>query len=279
MGKISSYPRITTPKANDTAILDGSDGTRIINLSDLSIGLDNMRSWVIHRNTYRGKNLGGVFTDQQKAAIANQTFDDLFIGDYWLMEGLAWRIVDINYWLRAGESDFDKPHVVVMPDTVLYHSRMNEERNTNGGYINSEMYVSGLNNAKSMIYNLFGESYVLEHDEILSNAVSNGRVSGAIWAKSKVELPNEIMMFGSYIFTPCGDGGSVSKNYTVGREQLALMRLYPLYINAARASTWLRDVVSDLYFACIYSSCIPAYEQPTINYGVRPVFGLVGTPN
>ena len=54
--------------------------------------------YFLRNNIYRGKCLGETPTDEQYAAIAAGTFDDMFIGDYWLKDGVYYRILDINYY-------------------------------------------------------------------------------------------------------------------------------------------------------------------------------------
>ena len=50
-------------------------------------------------NAYpRCKYLGTSITDAQNTAIKNRTYDDLFIGDYWTINGVNWRIVAIDYY-------------------------------------------------------------------------------------------------------------------------------------------------------------------------------------
>jgi hypothetical protein len=41
-----------------------------------------------HSSIYRGKYLGDTYTDAQKEAIANGSFDGLFVGDYWRINGV-----------------------------------------------------------------------------------------------------------------------------------------------------------------------------------------------
>lgn len=230
------------------------------------------------RNTFRGKNLGSVYTDEQKAAVAAGTFDDLFIGDYWVIDSVTWRIVDINYWLNTGDTSCTTPHLVIMPDSQLYTGKMNSENTTAGGYVGSEMYKTGLNQAKEMINSAFGESYILNHREYLTNAVTDGHDSGGGWFNSTVELPSEIMMYSSYIFNPAGNGTFVPYRYTIDKTQLALMMMYPRFINPARQIQWLRNVVSGANFAIVGDNGYASENLASNNRGVRPVFGLIGTP-
>ena len=41
-----------------------------------------------HNSIFRGKNLGTSITSEQWSAISSGTFDDLFIGDYWVINGM-----------------------------------------------------------------------------------------------------------------------------------------------------------------------------------------------
>lgn len=229
-----------------------------------------------HRNTYRGRNLGNSFTAAQKAAIRNGTFEGLYVGDYWVINGVTWRIVDINYWLGTGDVECTTPHLVIMPDTPLYDAPMNDTNTTAGGYVGSKMYTANLENAKSMINSAFGAGYILNHREYLTNAVADGSPSAGSWYDSKVELPNEIMMYGGYLFAPAGDGSFIPNRYTVDKTQLALMQLYQKFINLFRQSYWMRDIVSTAVFAAMNNAGYTNCYNATISNGVRPVFGLTG---
>lgn len=52
----------------------------------------------MHRNIYRGKNLGDHVTDEQVTAMRNGTFNDLFIGDYWKINSITWDIAFLPMW-------------------------------------------------------------------------------------------------------------------------------------------------------------------------------------
>ena len=106
--------------------------------------------------------------------------------------------------------------------------------------------------------------------------MSNGYPSAGAWYDSKVELPNEIMMYGSLVFTPAGDGSFVPNRYTIDKTQLALMAAHPRFINPARQTQWLRDVVSGTFFANVRAGGNANYDGASDSRGVRPVFGLRG---
>ena len=108
-------------------------------------------------NAYpRCKYLGTTITSEQNTAIKNRTYDDLFIGDYWTINGVNWRIVAIDYYYNVGDTNFDKGNVIVMPDTVLYSAQMNTTDTTAGAYAGSLMRTQNLNSARTIAQNAFG---------------------------------------------------------------------------------------------------------------------------
>jgi hypothetical protein len=112
---------------------------------------------------YRGKYLGDTYTNEQKQAIANGSFDDLFVGDYWTINGVNWRIADFDYYYNIGDTNFTKHHVIIVPDTILYNAQMNSTNSTSGAYTGSKMYTTNLNNARAMLDNAFGSSFIPKH--------------------------------------------------------------------------------------------------------------------
>lgn len=227
---------------------------------------------VTHRNNFRGKNLGSVVTVAQKAAIRDGTFSGLWLGDYWVIGGHNWRIADINYWLNCGDIAFTKPHLVIMPDEGLYGHQMNDTNTTDGGYAGSKMRAVGLVQAKALVANAFPDM-VLTHRTYLVNAVANGKPAGGAWYDSMVELPNEIMLYGSHIFTPQSDGITLVSNYTTDKSQLALMVAHHKIIKV-RETCWLKDVVSADCFASVDGSGYAAYYYASGTLWVRPVFAI-----
>jgi len=201
-----------------------------------------------HNSIYRGKNLGTTVTEEQWEAISSGTFTDLYIGDYWVIGGVNWRIAAFDYYLNCGDTSFTKHHAVIVPDTCLYNAQMNTTNVTTGAYKGSAMYTANLTQAKSTINSAFGSSHVLSHRIYLSNATSNGRASAGEWTDSTVDLMCEHMVYGSGIFSPVSDGSNVPNNYRVEKGQLPLFALEPSRI-CNRAAWWLRDVITAAPFA------------------------------
>lgn len=224
-----------------------------------------------HNSIYRGKNLGTTVTEEQWEAISSGTFTDLYIGDYWVIGGVNWRIAAFDYYLNCGDTSFTKHHAVIVPDTCLYSAQMNTTNVTTGAYKGSAMYTANLTQAKSTINSAFGSSHVLSHRIYLSNATSNGRASAGEWTDSTVDLMCEHMVYGSGIFSPVSDGSNVPNNYRVEKGQLPLFALEPSRI-CNRDTWWLRDVITAAAFAFVNSNGSADCGSASYSYGVRPAF-------
>lgn len=234
-----------------------------------------------HNAIYRGKSLGNAVTTAQYAAIKAGTFDDLYIGDYWTIGGVNYRIAAFDYYLNSGDTNCTTHHVVIVPDTCLYNAQMHNTSSggwesgaantTAGGYVGSDMYKSNLEQAKTTIKSAFS-GHVLKHRIYLTNAVANGRASGGAWCDSEVDLMCEQMVYGSGIFSPVSDGSNVPANYRVGKSQLPLFQHEPSRI-CNRTTWWLRDVITASAFARVDTTDgVAGYDDASDSYGVRPAF-------
>ena len=207
----------------------------------------------------------------------------MFVGDYWTIGGVNYRIAHLDYWLHCGDTECTKHHAVIVPDTCLYNAQMHntesgqyeagEANTTEGGYIGSDMYKTNLAQAKTRISDAFGAAHILSHRELLVNAVHNGKPCNHAWYDSTVELMNEPMVYGSYIFTAACDGSYISYRYTIDKSQLALFALRPDLIGN-RADWWLRDVVSGASFANVAWNGAAGCAGASRSFGVRPAFGI-----
>lgn len=275
--KITEYPAIRALEDDNVFLVDGPNGTKIITAADLPFALMDRANVAMHRMMFRGKNIGTSLTETQKMAIQEGTFDDIWLGDYWTINGINWRVADFNYWYNRGDTALTSNHVVVVPETNLYSAKMNDSSITTGGYTGSKMYTSNLATAKSTISSAFG-SNVLSHREYLINAVTSGYPSAGTWVDSSVDLMNEQMVFGSHIYTPAGDGTNIVKRYSNSCIQLALFMVCPQFINSTstgqRISYWLRDVVSSSRFVRVTDYGPATETASSLEYGVRPAFAV-----
>lgn len=273
MPKVTDYSVATRFDIGDVIIKDGTGGTKQMTATDAAVEFAGLVSAINHRNVYRGKNLGSSVTAAQKTAIQNGTFDDLFIGDYWVISGVTWVIADMDYFLRCGDSDFTKHHLVIVPAASLYSGQMNATNTTEGGYVGSVMYKTGLDNAKAKFKAAFGDM-LLTHRTYLVNAVANGKPSGGAWLDETVALMNEIMVYGTHFFEPANDVNTIPTKYSVCNSQLALMQLNPRMIKT-RETYWLQNVVSSFHFAYVDNFGLTNYYGASHSCGVRP-YGIIG---
>lgn len=270
---LSELTQINALTADDKLLIGTAEGNKAIGADDaLFAMLDAFIPKEQRRMIYRGKNLGAVVTEEQKANIKNGTFKGFFLGDYWTIGSYTWRIVDFDYWYNCGDTAFTTPHLVIMPDKPLYNAQMNETNITTGGYTGSLMYTENLDQAKTLAASAFGD-LILTHREYLTNAVTDGHASAGAWFDSTLDLPNEIMMYGCHVYAAMNNGTVIPTNYTIGKTQLALFTVVPKLISN-RATFWLRDVVSSAYFAHVnYFGCANS-DAASYSYGVRPVFAI-----
>ena len=288
--KVTELTAFTTP--TDSCLIPIHDGTGL-----KKITFANFRAKVVegmeakiapllfnnagaHNAIYRGKSLGSTVTTAQYAAIKAGTFDDLYIGDYWTIGGVNYRIAAFDYYLNSGDTSCTTHHVVIVPDTCLYNAQMHNTSSggwesgatntTAGGYVGSDMYKSNLEQAKTTIKSAFS-GHVLKHRIYLTNAVANGRASGGAWCDSEVDLMCEQMVYGSGIFSPVSDGSNVPTNYRVEKSQLPLFQHEPSRI-CNRATWWLRDVITASFFAFVDYNGNANYGGASASFGVRPAF-------
>lgn len=288
--KVTELTAFTTP--TDSCLIPIHDGTGL-----KKITFANFRAKVVegteakiapllfnnagaHNAIYRGKSLGSTVTTAQYAAIKAGTFYDLYIGDYWTIGGVNYRIAAFDYYLNSGDTSCTTHHVVIVPDTCLYNAQMHNTSSggyeggaantTTGGYVGSDMYKSNLEQAKTTIKSAFS-GHVLKHRIYLTNAVANGRASGGAWCNSEVDLMCEQMVYGSGIFSPVSDGSNVPANYRVEKSQLPLFQHEPSRI-CNRATWWLRDVITASSFASVYDYGHADFSDASNSRGVRPAF-------
>lgn len=227
-----------------------------------------------HNSIFRGKYLGTSVTAAQYAAIKAGTFDDLFIGDYWTINGINWRIAAFDYYLGTGSTALATHHAVIVPDTGLAYGVMNDSNVTTGGYIGSKMYTTNIATARSKVNSAFS-GHVLSHYFYLSNTVAGGKVTGSTQVQQDVVLMNERNVYGQSIMSSeCSDGSAGTSWYTYDRTQFPLFLLAPEFIQKERSIYWLRDVVSASDFALVNTNGGAGWSGAGTTFRVRPAFSI-----
>lgn len=248
----------------------GGIKTYVDNAVDGKVEIQNNAGF--HNSIYRGKSLGSEVTAEQYAAIAAGTFEDMYIGDYWTIGGVNYRIAAFDYWLHCGDMECMEHHVVLVPDTNLDIQKMNDSNVTTGGYVGSKMYTSYITSARNKVISAFGSANILSHRQLFSNAVDGNYASSWAWYDSTIDLMSESMVYGA----PIGGEAKVdSINFNIGidKVQLPLFALDPSRITN-RARWWLRDVVSSAYFAIVTEGGGAGNLGASASLGVRPAFGI-----
>lgn len=259
LGKIADkvFEKLQT---NDKTILGA------INELNSNIGANNAAA---HNAIYRGKNLGTQFTVEMSANIKNGTFKDLYCGDYLVINGTTYRFMDFDYLYKTGDTSLDTHHILVVPDAPMYSHMMNDTNTTEGGYVGSKMYTSGLDQALAKIKADFGEAHIVTYRNLLVNAVSNGVPSGWAWHSRQIDLMNEEMIYGTRAWSQASQNG-----YDTGanKSQLSAFKHNHSFISSRRSWYWLRAVRSSASFCIVSDDGGAGYYGAALSGGVCPWF-------
>ena len=265
-------PGVTTEQAQqieqnkiDIASLKTETGSLKTRLNDI-VGYDNAAA---HNTIYRGKNLGTQFTAEMSANIKNGTFKDLYCGDYLVINGTTYRFMDLDYLYKTGDTSLETHHILVVPDAPMYNHVMNDTNTTEGGYVGSKMYTSGLDQALAKIKADFGESHIVTYRNLLVNTVSNGVPSNWAWYSRQIDLMNEEMVYGTRAWSQATQNG-----YGTGanKSQLAAFKHNHSLISSCRSWYWLRAVISSTNFCGVYGNGNAGTDSASAAGGVRPCF-------
>lgn len=231
-----------------------------------------------HNSIYRGKKLGNSITAEQWSEISAGTFTDMFIGDYWTLpitingvtSNMDFIIAAFDYWWNVGDTfpqGSNKHHVVMVPRGSLYNAVVNSTSTSAGGYSGSEMYSTNLGEARNAIASLMGTHLYNVRRFFTVSIDSSGHANNAAWKTSTVDLMNEVMVFGEKVW---GDSP-----YEVGCDTriLPLFELDTSLLNT-RSIWWLRSIMADGRFSCVYSDGNAYHVGVTNSLGVRPCFAI-----
>lgn len=236
-----------------------------------------------HNSFYRGKSLGTSFTAAQSNAITNGLFTDMFIGDYWTINGVKYVIADFDPYYRCGDTISLGHHIAVIPESAMVSAAWNVGSNdTSKMYVKSDIRivtiqggtsggdpnVDSTSGVQGTIISAFGASHVLKYRALYPSAQSSGSATSWAWVDARVELLNEIEVYGTQAWTAGGNGNGYEID--INKRQLSIFRLNPAFANI-RAAWWLRSVAS-APSACLVSFYGDAgYSGASSSLGVRPI--------
>ena len=221
----------------------------------------------LHNSISRGKNLGTTITAEQSAAIADGSFNDIWIGDYWegtytytyggqsYTQSVKWVVMDCDYEYNVNQKyqgSLGTHHVAVMPSAGLYEGQVypQSEWAKAGGYAATAMHTTGLERAKALINAAFGSGHILPHYTYLSSAravdsQSNpqtgsndylGRVTAVTAVQVTVELP-AVQMLGVYQYQNTVDDHGHYERFSPVNPLSLMMRGYEVNTWTRTAST------------------------------------------
>ena len=240
----------------------------------------------LHRNTYRGKDITKYYTDGSLyTRISNGSFEDIYIGDYIIANGVTWLIADIDNYLYTGDTQLTKHHATLIPAESLTNASMNDTDTTEGGYAGSKMVTETLTNLVSnegIVGKTFG-SHIIEYRNLLSNSVnlvscnqtvgdSKGAASNWSWYTRKIDLMSETNVYGTVVYSSSGiDTG-------IDNMQYAIFVLKPeirIGYNGHGYNYWLKNVASVRSFTYLNGQGISQENFASNQALVRPRF-LIG---
>lgn len=250
-----------------TAVAEGGLNAVLGTLNN-NVAILTIQGAGFHNSIYRGKYLGNSFTNDQSAAIRAGTFDGLFVGDYWTINGVDWVIVGFDIRYNIGDTPLTTHHIGVMPRVSLNDSQWYTSNDTSRGYVNSTVRanIKGSGGAQSKFIAAFGSDHVLSFRELYPSAYSSGNATGWAWVDARTELLSEVDVYGCMAWSLGGKGHEVGAD----KSQLPIFRLRPDFANI-RANWWLRSVYSATHACVVYDYGYASYAGASVSLGVRPL--------
>ena len=163
-----------------------------------------------HNNVFRGQNLGAL-NATHIANIQNGSFHDMFIGDYFSINGSNYVIAGINYKRHHGDNMDLGNHLVLMPSdwsktptqTLNPNGKdthyMQDTDTTAAGFAGTKLYKTYLPQIQTKLESDFGNHLINFRTIVSTHVDDSGAPDQAEWRDAKVAIPNEVMIFGSIL--------------------------------------------------------------------------------
>lgn len=258
--RIQDFNENSKPDTNNDFVMtfnDNSESKTRLRDAFYSVVPDGAQT---HNNIFRGSSLGAL-NATHIANIQNGSYHDMFIGDYFTINGANYVIAGINQKHLHGDNVPLGNHLLLMPDrfseledgTVLRSDGktthyMNDTDTTAGGLAGTKLYTTIMPSIQKRLEADFG-SHLLTFREVVSTHVdASGAPDQAEWRDAKLAIPNEVMVYGSTL-----NGNNKNGSwYNIGDDniQLPLFRLNSDELTNHRDwGFWLRDIHSVSGFA------------------------------
>lgn len=193
--RIKDYPISTTPKSDDVFIVEGGGdtGTQQLSFETLKNSISGkIQDNIVEHRKYRGKNLGSTYTYEQKQAIEDGTFEDLYVGDYWTINGTKWVIADINHWTIVKSN-----HLCIIPETPIGSSQANSNAMTYTNFAESTLNKTLQSTVLNKIKEAFGDENLKEFTIFSFGGYDStyGTPTALSYYNTKIALPTLCEMF------------------------------------------------------------------------------------
>lgn len=198
-----------------------------------------------HNATYRGQGLG-PFNETFAGAIKNGTFNNMWVGDSFIVNNNTYEIAGFNYECGPEENILLGNHLIMLTD-VLPVQNMNSSDTTEGGFAGSDLFKKYFPKIESQLQTDFG-SHLLTFNSYLSTSIDDkGAPNNGQWFNVKACMCNSAMWWGK----PTEDSNNANgTKFNLGdeTEQLPLMKLHTDAQKGSSEYTWLRDIANSTEF-------------------------------
>lgn len=232
-------------------------------------GLPSAYEQYLKKTAVRGESLGISVTAEQYEAIESGTFTDLYLGDFWEINGSKYIIVDFNYFAPNSLAILMDVPSNIMGQSQLYTIFGGES----GGYVNSNAYITDIPMFNDIANIAFGAHHIGDIELSLSSEIDddmNGNVY-ATFDESTVRclIPTSGMIAGIF------KEGLVS-NVRGYNTKFRLFQVAPeMGIINKEGPFWLNDVNTSKKWAwCNPSAKDIGFDSALSSKFIKPVFML-----
>jgi len=224
-----------------------------------------------HNATYRGQDLG-PFNETFADDIDNGTFNNMWVGDYFIVNNHTYKIAGFNYKCGHEENTGLANHLIMITDVLGTHD-MNSTDTTEGGFAGSSMFKDEIPVVEKQLATDFGE-HLLKFKSYLSTSIdSSGAPNGGQWYELTANLCNSAMWWGSPSQYSNNQNGT---KYNIGdeTEQLPIMKLHTDEQKSDDNDyyAWLRDIYNSNEFVIANSDGSAQLGDASFIGGVRAFF-------
>ena len=221
-----------------------------------------------HNATYRGQSLGS-FNETFAGDIENGTFNNMWVGDYFVVNNHTYKIAGFNYEYGPEENIELGNHLIMLTD-ALSNQAMNSSNTTVGGFAGTELFKNYFPQIESQLQTDFGK-HLLTFNSYLSTSIDgNGAPNNGQWYSLKACMCNSAMWWGSPKYSNNANG----VKFNLGDEdtQLPIMKLHTAEQSSGSKYVWLRDIDNSSGFAYAANDGSADWGNASNSNGVRAFF-------